>query len=200
VSPPFSNGRERDTDSAMLRLRTSSGLSLLVLAVGIAGTSWLSTLTAGWHGPAPRVAAAMPAWPAARHARLSPYRRHGAISVVPARHAALAHPDGGDASQAAVLPPAPLQPLAMPSDTSQRWDALRGHLDGRVVLHVDINGRGQVDAAAITESSGDPVLDDHALRSVRGWRFAVPVDHPEGISGELPMRFSSRGAGIARVP
>lgn len=183
----------------MLRLRTSSGLSLLALAVGIAGTAWLSTLTAAWQGPAARVAA-MPEGSTSRHARPSPHRRHGAISAVHARHAVLDSPGGDAASQAAVLPPAPLLPLAMPSDTSQRWDELRGHLDGRVVLHVDIDGRGHVDAAGISESSGDPVLDEHALRSVRGWRFAVPVDHPDGISGALPMRFSSRGYGMARVP
>ncbi len=182
----------------MLRLRTSSGLSLLALAVGIAGTAWLSTLTAGWHGPVLRVAT-LPARLASRHARPLPHRWHGAISVVPARHSAPDRPRGGE-SRAAVIPPAALLPLAMPSDTSQRWDELRGHLDGRVVLHVDIDGRGHVDAAGISESSGDPILDEHALRSVRLWRFAAPVDHPEGISGELPMRFSSRGDGIARVP
>ena len=182
----------------MLRLRTSSGLSLLALAVGIAGTAWLSTLTAGWQGPAPRVAS-LPARSASRHARPMPHRWHGAISVVPARRRVPDRPGRGE-SQAAALPPAALLPLAMPSDTSQRWDELRGHLDGRVVLHVDIDGRGRVAAAGISESSGDPVLDEHALRSVRGWRFAVPADHPEGISGELPMHFSSRGDGIARVP
>lgn len=185
----------------MLRLRTSSGLSSLALAVGIVGTAWLSTLTAAWHGPAARVAAIMPAGSTSRHARPSPHRRHGAISVVPARHHALDRSGGSvDTTEAAVLPPAPLLPLAMPSDVSQRWDELRGHLDGRVVLHVDIDGRGHVAAAGISESSGDPVLDEHALRSVRGWRFAVPPDHPEGTSGELPMRFSSRGEGIARFP
>ncbi|MFC5527714.1 energy transducer TonB [Rhodanobacter ginsengisoli] len=182
----------------MLRLRTSSGLSLLALAVGIAGTAWLSTLTAGWHGPAPRVAT-LSARSASRHAWPLPHRRHGAISVVPARRSAPDRPGRGE-SLAAAPPPAALLPLAMPSDTSQRWDELRGHLDGRVVLHVDIDDRGRVAAAGISESSGDPVLDEHALRSVRGWRFAVPADHPEGISGELPMRFSSRGDGIARVP
>jgi periplasmic protein TonB len=44
------------------------------------------------------------------------------------------------------------------------------------------------------------VLDEHALRSVRGWRFAVPLDRPNGLSGELPMRFSSQGDRIAQLP
>lgn len=88
----------------------------------------------------------------------------------------------------------------MPGDTSQSWDRLRGHLDGRVVLHLDIDGRGRVEAARLVDTSGDPVLDEHALRSVRRWSFAVPADHPDGISGELPMVFSSAAAASARVP
>jgi protein TonB len=88
----------------------------------------------------------------------------------------------------------------MPYDTTQPWYKLRGHLDGRVVVHVDTDGRGQVDRASLVESSGDPVLDEHALRSVRGWRFAVPADRPAGVSGELPMRFSSHENAIARAP
>ncbi|MGB5940500.1 MAG: energy transducer TonB, partial [Rhodanobacter sp.] len=86
------------------------------------------------------------------------------------------------------------------ADTSQSWEELRGHLDGRVLLHVDIDGSGRVRAASLSESSGDPVLDAHALRSVRGWRFAVPSDHPDGLSGELPMRFTSRGDRVAQLP
>lgn len=93
-----------------------------------------------------------------------------------------------------------LVPLTMPGDTSQRWDELRDHLDGQVVVHLDIDGSGHVAAARVIESSGDPVLDEHALRSVRGWRFAVPADHPEGISGNLPMRFSSQGQRVAQLP
>jgi protein TonB len=69
-----------------------------------------------------------------------------------------------------------------------------------VLLHVAVDGGGLVSAARVLESSGDAVLDEHALRSVRGWRFAVPAGHPDGMAGELPMQFSSKGDGIARVP
>ena len=40
----------------MLRLRTSLGLSLAALLIGIAGTDWLSGLTAPWRQPSDRVA------------------------------------------------------------------------------------------------------------------------------------------------
>lgn len=184
----------------MLRLRTTTGLSVLALAVGIAGTGWLSTLTGDWRGPPPRHAGAHRVASTARPARSASPHRHGSVSVMQT-HRAKVGSSGGIAEALAASPAAPeLVPLAMPGDGTQRWDELRGHLDGRVVVHVDIDGNGRVDAASLVESSGDPVLDAHALRSVRGWRFAVPAGHPDGISGDLPMRFSSQGERIARLP
>ena len=183
----------------MLRLRTTTGLSVLALAIGIAGTGWLSTLTTDWQGPPQRFAATRTS-PAPR-ALPSPRRSHAPARVVrtPRVPVHLSAVDDG-AAQASVPPAPELVPLAMPSDTSQSWEELRGHLDGRVLLHVEIDGSGRVSAASLGESSGDPVLDAHALRSVRGWRFAVPPDHPDGLSGELPMRFSSQGDRIAQLP
>jgi periplasmic protein TonB len=183
----------------MFRLRTTTTLSLLALAVGIAGTGWLSTLTTDWPGPPPRYAAVRTA--SAPHALPSPRRSHAPARVVRTARvpADLSAIDAGDA-QASMPPPPELVPLAMPSDTSQPWYKLRGHLDGRVLLRVDIDGAGQVRSASVSQSSGDPVLDEHALRSVRGWRFAVPPDRSDGLSGELPMRFSSQGDRIAQLP
>jgi TonB family C-terminal domain len=186
----------------MLRLRTTTGLSALALAIGIAGTGLLSTLTVGWHGPAPRLAVTEYGSSMQPRALPSPRHRQRAVSVVQLRraHAERATSDMGEAQAAAPAAAPELVPLAMPSDTSQSWDELRGHLDGRVVLHVGVDGNGRVRAASLVESSGDPVLDEHALRSVQGWRFAVPDDHPDGISGDLPMRFSAQGERIAQSP
>ncbi len=191
----------------MLRLRTTTSLSVLALAIGIVGTGWLSTLTADWRGPLPRVAATRHVPPPTRRSLPASYRR-GAASMAQARRANAEQPSRGMAAvtviggahAAAVAPPPALVPLTTPADMSLSWDELRGHLDGRVVLLVTINDSGRVSTASIAESSGDSILDAHALRSVRGWRFAVPADHPDGISGELPMRFSSRGDGIASAP
>ena len=182
----------------MPRLRTTTGLSALALAIGIAGTGWLSTLTVNWPGPPARFALARSSAP---RALPSSRRSHAPVRVV---HAARPPSDlsvaaDGDA-QAGVLPAPALVPLVMRDDTSQPWDTLRGHLDGRVLVHVEVDGSGRVSAAGVSESSGDPVLDAHALRSVRGWRFAVPPGHPDGISGELPMRFSSQGNRVAQLP
>lgn len=177
----------------MLRLRTTTGLSMLALLVGIAGTGWLSSLTGQWHEPSDRVAMVRRGQAPTRHAPPAP-RRHGPVTVVQPRRVwrDAVRDDTRTPQTAAVAAPASLQPLATPDDSSQRWEQLRGHLDGQVLVQVQVDAAGRVDRARVLASSGDPVLDQHALRSVRGWRFAVPPGHPDGISGELPMRFSSR--------
>ena len=178
-----------------MRLRTTASLSLLTLALGIAGTGWLSMQTADWRGPS-RLAAAPRALSPVRHA---PPHRPRAV-VAPARRQR-AWESARDHPVATAPPPsAPaLLPLSTPPDTSLPWDALRGHLDGRAVVHVQVDGSGRVNAVSLAQTSGDAVLDDYALRSVRGWRFAVPPEDPGGLSGDLPMRFSS-GSGLASAP
>ena len=178
-----------------MRMRTSTGLSLLALAFGIAGTAWLSAQTAHWRGPS-GLAAAPRALPRAYH--VPSHQPHAALTPAwrPRPQAS-----AGDLPVVAAPPsstPA-LLPLSTPPDTSLRWDALRGHLDGRAVVHVQVDGSGRVSAASVAQTSGDPVLDDYALRSVRGWRFAVPPEDPDGLSGDLPLRFSS-GSGLASAP
>jgi len=185
----------------MFRLRTTTSLSLLALVVGTAGTGWLSTQTSVWSGTPARYTAQADT-PSAQRARPVTRRVRDAqrpVHVVPSRRA-LPPVLAGDEAQAAVVAPAPtLVPLSMPADTSQSWEQLRGHLDGRVRLHLDIDGNGRVRAASLVQSSGDPILDAHALRSVQGWRFAVPPDHPDGLSGELPMRFSSQDGRVGML-
>lgn len=180
----------------MLRLRTTSGLSLLALIIGTLGTGWLSGQTAGWAGPPTRMSAAVPRY---HRAIRQPSRRRHVPPVVVVRTLA---PDM-DTVQAAPAgtrqtPPPLLVPLSTPADPAP-YVALRGHLDGRVVLHLAIDGGGRVRNAVVSHSSGDPVLDAHALATVDRWRFAVPADHPDGFSGDLPMRFDS-GARLARAP
>lgn len=182
----------------MPRLRTTSTLSLIALAVGIAGTGWLSTLTSQWAGVSTH-----PARLGSSHGTISARRRHvqaGRV-ILPVVRRVEAKPVEMAVMKPAHAAQAPdLLPLSMPADESQPWHALQGHLDGRVTMHLAIDGDGRVRAARVVDSSGDPVLDEHAVRSVRGWRFAVPADHPDGIEGDLPMRFASADRQIARAP
>ena len=174
----------------MPRLRITALLSMLGLAIGIAGTAWLSAMTATGYAPRSAFVAQRTAAPAPARARLAPVRkpepRHTAMrvrshvvatgAVTPAQH--------DNASDELV-------PQVMVMDDSQSWERLRGHLDGQVLLAVDVDGGGRVTADRIAQSSGDELLDAHALRSVHRWRFAVPADRPDGMRGEVPMRFTS---------
>lgn len=183
----------------MLRLRTSTGLSALALAIGIAGTGWLSTLTSGWQGPL--ASGARTQHRSVARARIhQPSQRHVPASVVmrartSAKPALVSDLDGEqvvtDKSTVELIP------LTTPTDNSQPWYQLQGHLDGRVVLHLTIDGNGRVIAAGVRTSSGDPILDNHALRSVHQWRFTVPADQPNGLSGDLSMRFASGRRDVA---
>lgn len=165
------------------RLRVTACLSLLGLAIGILGTQWLSGRTADWAGPRHAVVATHTA-PAARRYRADRDRdRHAAPRAV-----AAARPQDG-ALAAATMPPE-LVPVSMPP-LSSRYAPLEHHLDGTVVLAIAIDGSGRARSLRLQRSSGDPVLDDYAQHLARGWRFAVPPDHPSGIEGELPMRFGT---------
>jgi protein TonB len=184
----------------MPRLRTSTGLSLLALAIGVAGTSWLSTLTSGWPGPSAHAALASRRVPPPSRVSTHPRAAAGAsarrawtpyLAVVP--------PTPPTPAARVSAPAVELVPLTTPADTSLSWEDLHGHLDGRALVHVNIDGDGRVTAASLVQSSGDPTLDGYALRSVQLWRFAVPNGHPDGLSGDLPMRFSSAGGGLARA-
>lgn len=160
-------------------LRVTTALSLLALLVGTWGTHWLSGFTDTWHGPPPRAGAAA----SAPRPRALPHKRtHAPPRVVGAETEA--------AIQAAPLAsPAGLVPLDTPPGPAS-WAELRGHLKGRVVLDVATDGSGEVTSVQVAQSSGDPVLDAHAVATVRRWRFAVP-DGTAGVRGPLPMRFDS---------
>lgn len=175
----------------MLRLRTTTGLSLLALAIGIAGTGWLSGLTDAWSGVPARYAS-LPSEPTPVRQRPPRQRRHAMVPVVPQRVVAATAP------AAASAPTTILQPLTTPA-AAERWDDVRGHLDGQLTVRLRVDAAGRVEQASVAASSGDPILDAHALRSVRGWRFAVPPGHPDGLSGELPMRFSSQDGRVGML-
>lgn len=83
-----------------------------------------------------------------------------------------------------------LTPVEMPSAPASFFTR-RAAREGSVMLRLSIDGQGRVIHAAVDQSSGDPELDQEAVQTVQRWRFAVPADHPDGVTGNLPMRFAA---------
>ncbi|WP_430392055.1 energy transducer TonB [Dyella sp. 20L07] len=170
----------------MFRLRTTLGLSLLALVIGVAGTAWLSDQTDQWLGPPGSVVAHTD------RVRAVLRRRPRSASAVP--HAkAQAAPTVSPDSPVVDLPT--LTPVDMPSLAASPWTR-SALVDGRVVLHLSVDAAGRVIQAGVAQSSGDAGLDDRAIRTVQRWRFAVPADHLDGLRGQLVMRFDSGTAAL----
>jgi len=174
----------------MPRLRVTGTLSLLALVIGAAGTQWLSDMTAG---------RATPPETGPLHAAHAMHRRYAqrkpALIVarpryIPAQDEVAATPVA--AASATVT----LVPIATPT-SSVPTSRMEDHATGNVVLHLTVDGQGQVTATSVAQSSGDDVLDANAMDIARHWRFAVPADHPQGLSGDLPMRFTGN---LAQTP
>lgn len=168
----------------MPRLRVTASLSLLALVVAVGGVQWLCDLTytnADWPAAVHRPVTAH----LMRHNNEHP--RHAPVVARPRYEPSQA--------QAAITPAAPpgseptLVPVSTP-DASLPTSQMEDHAVGNVVLHLTVDGQGHVTHAAVAQSSGDSMLDANALAIAQRWRFAVPADHPQGISGDLPLRFS----------
>ncbi len=86
---------------------------------------------------------------------------------------------------ALAAPPKPVGPvtlsgelaLACPARTPPAYPALSRRLSetGKVVLRVELDTDGRVDAARVASSSGFKRLDDAALNAVKSWRCNPPL-------------------------
>jgi len=167
----------------MPRLRVTASLSLLALVIGVGGVQWLCDQTythVDWPVAVHRPMTAQWVRHAAGHPRQAPpvVRPH----YEPSHAEAVAAPVAPSSSEPTLVP---VSTPAASLPTSQMED----HAVGDVVLHLTVDGQGEVTHASIAQSSGDSMLDSNALAIAQRWRFAVPADHPQGISGDLPMRF-----------
>jgi protein TonB len=71
------------------------------------------------------------------------------------------------------------------------WVARRRNYQGTVLLDVRVTAEGLVAEVKVARSSGYPVLDRSALKSVRHWRFepARRGSHPIETWVQVPVRF-----------
>jgi protein TonB len=184
----------------MLRLRTTTSLSLLVLSMGVAGTAWLSDQTGGRDDPKVQTSHHV-----AMHRVLAAHVVHRAHESVKRRFAATTPHHASLAVAAAVSDvvrhPESIAwiPVSMPMSTIP-FARARDHSIGNVVLHLVVNEQGQVTGATLIQSSGDAILDANAVAMAEHWRFAVPADHPRGFSGDLPLSFTTASAQLAQTP
>ena len=65
-------------------------------------------------------------------------------------------------------------------------------LSGEVLLRVAVLENGAVESVALRRSSGHALLDEAALRAVRGWRFAPAHRGERAVPAtvEVPVRFA----------
>ncbi|GLQ50067.1 energy transducer TonB [Dyella flava] len=178
----------------MLRLRTTTTLSLLVLGASIAVTQWLSDQTGSSAEPVRHSMHHLAAHPAAashlaHHSH--PGSHHVPVHAQPHYVSASAIASAGDKVE--------WVPVSMPV-SSIPFARMRHHDAGNLVLHLVVDGQGQVTQVSLVQSSGDAVLDADALTIARQWRFAVPPDHPQGFSGDLPLSFTAANAQFAQTP
>jgi len=119
--------------------------------------------------PAPQPVAAPPAAPP--------------VSVAPPSVAAAPVVDTAPDYKAAYLNnPRPAYPMA----------ARRMGWEGRVVLNVEVLAEGACGGISVFQSSGHEVLDNAALRTVKGWHFvpASRAGHPVTQWFRVPIQFS----------
>lgn len=64
--------------------------------------------------------------------------------------------------------------------------------EGRVVLHVKVNARGEAINIRLQKSSGFPLLDKSALETVENWRFSPAKFRGMAVAGSInvPVRFN----------
>lgn len=64
-------------------------------------------------------------------------------------------------------------------------------IEGTVIIQADVNDRGFPTAVVVEQSSGSPILDQSAVRAVRGWQFtpAIRLGVPIASRCRIPIHF-----------
>lgn len=184
------------------QLARSWTFSILLLAVMVAGTAWLSPMTA--QGPSlaqqmEAVGGRRPLFESAppqvaetrrhdRRTRSGPHPVARTVTHWPAPARLPARQETASSPAEAGMPARYLSPLQMPAE-SMRLARMRLHHYGRVVLGIRLDPGGGVAGLWLQQSSGDTVLDRYALQRVGNWRFASPP--PDEATGLLALRFEA---------
>jgi len=98
-------------------------------------------------------------------------------------------------TQEAALPIVPPRPISgMPDNAVAAYSAQADphHIEGEVILRVEVSATGNLISVAIARSSGNDVLDQAALLVVRHWHFAPATRGGEPVAGTAEVPIWSR--------
>jgi TonB family protein len=165
-------------------------VAVLALGVGFAAWSAQPARTVVSHDvpPPPPPPPAPPAPPAPP----MPPGPHGPIMSAPAAPAAPAAPPAVPAIPAAA-PVAPAPP-ALPAPAYPK-DALAQHINGKVVLLIDIDAQGNPTNVVVDRSEPPGVFDQASIDAARKWKFQPAVKDGRPVAGRIsvPVQFESGG-------
>jgi TonB family protein len=94
----------------------------------------------------------------------------------------------------AVAPVAPAPPPALPAPAYPK-DALAQHINGRVVLLIDIDAQGNPTNVVVDRSEPPGVFDQASIDAARKWKFQPAVKDGRPVAGRIsvPVQFESGG-------
>jgi len=92
---------------------------------------------------------------------------------------------------APIIPPSPVGAAAGNPKPNYPAAARSAHLEGRLVLRVDVTVSGSAETVVVAVSSGHPILDQAALDAVQAWRFNPATRGGMAVSGIIyqPIQF-----------
>jgi len=76
--------------------------------------------------------------------------------------------------------------------------ALDRGLEGTVTVTVTVGTKGEVQAATVTSSSGEPTLDQAAVRAVKRWTFTPAMEKGKPAGGTVKVTFAFVGRAVTR--
>ncbi len=139
--------------------------------------------------PPPIVAAPSQALPQAPPRKPpAPAQRHRAAA------AATTLPRFGPPNDASlpIVPPRPISGMADNAVPDYSARASEHHVEGEVILRVEVSSTGNLISVTIARSSGNDVLDQAALLVVRHWRFTPATRGGEPVAGTAEVPIWSR--------
>jgi TonB family protein len=157
-------------------------VAVLALGVGFAAWSAQPARTVASHDVPPPPPPAPPAPPAPP----MPPGPHGPPMSAPAAPPAVP-------AIPAAAPVAPAPP-ALPAPAYPK-DALAQHINGKVVLLIDIDAQGNPTNVVVERSEPPGVFDQVSIDAARKWKFQPAIKDGRPVAGRIsvPVQFESRG-------